>query len=183
MLKVCTEQALSKPRSMNAFCLCQRERKAGAEVMLPWKHRKKNSEKQLSYEIGCCLIWGVGQQTLLHCTYTAVQLLALHFGSIQNSIRASWVLLSPLYTTLKCGRCCFFLILVFKYHLEIYLLTYCAYSKQLWAIECTLRNLESSHFWKATYKAPHWNKVTFCRVINWLMALFHHRKWGQRPEI
>lgn len=74
-------------------------------------------------------------------------------------------------------------LIIYNYHLEIYLFTYCAHSKQLWAIKWILRTPESSHFKKTHTKLLSGRKSHFGRVINWLMALFHHRKWGQRSEI
>lgn len=117
---------------------------------------------------------------LLRCTSTAVQLLALHFGNIQNSVEPSWVLPSPVNTTLRCGRCCvfwsYFLTTIWKFlfRLTVPFWSNCGQLNALWEL---LRVL--------TFEKPHTELLTgrkshFGRDINWLMALFHHRKWGHR---
>lgn len=97
-------QRANKPTSINAFCFVSVRGKLQLRLCCHGSP-EKNRARQLSHETGCSLTQGVGQQMLLRCTSTAVQLLALHFRNIQNSVRPSWVLPSPVYTTLRCGRC------------------------------------------------------------------------------
>lgn len=168
-------QLLVSQGAWTHFALSQRERKAVAEVMLPWKHRKKQSKRPLLCEICYSLFQGVGQRNAallyLHSS-AAVSVVFQEYSEPDKDLLGSF---PALFTTVSWEILCF-LITLFICHLGIYLSTYYAHSKQLWAIELNepwglLRAL--------TFIKPHTEPFTgvkshFDRNMKGLMALFHH---------
>ena len=163
------------------FALCQRERKAVAEVMLPWKHRKKQSKRPLLYESGFLYFKVLVNRMQLCCTYTAAQLLALYFRNIQNLIRTSWGPFQPCVLLFGVGD---FVLSDHIFYLpsgNLFIHLLCPFKAIVgnW-VEWTLRTLESSHFYKATYRVFTGVKSHFDTDMKGLMALFHHIQWGHR---
>lgn len=108
MVKVHTERALSKPRSMNTFCFMSEGEQCCSWSYVAIETQEKQSKGLLLYEIDYSLFQGVGQQnTALLCLHirAAVSVLFQKYSELNKDLLGSF---PALFTTIWCGRLCAF---------------------------------------------------------------------------